>query len=173
MTIENWKDVGAAVQSFATVASLIIGGFWVYRRFSRQEESYPKIEFTADLNFVGRQAGWWIVEVIAVVENKGKVPHHMREFKFDLNALYSEDPVELSKKWGNQVDFIRPVAEGSFLPEKYENFFIDPGVRAKYSYVTRVPAEARFLILHCWFRYSDRKKAGHAAEKSVRVPCEA
>lgn len=170
MSIEEWKNLAAAIQSFVTALSLIVGGLWAYRRYVRNEERYPNIEFSADLNFIGKQADWWIVELIATIQNKGKVQHRMSEFRFDLNALYPGDPVDISERWGNQVDFRRPVAEGSFLPSRFGFFFVDPGVTAKYSYVARVPTEAAFLILHCWFNYSDPRKVGHTAERTVQVP---
>ncbi len=131
MTLEELKNLAGALQSFATVISLIIGGIWVYRRYLRQQENYPNIEFSADVNFIGEQADWWIVELIGTIENKGKVQHKMREFKFDLNALYSEDQIDVSNKWGDQVNFPHLVAEGSFLPQRREFFFVAPGIKAK------------------------------------------
>jgi len=172
MSAEEWKNITAGAQSIATIVSFIVAGYWVYRRYVRSEENFPNIEFSADLNFVGTQGAWWIVEVIALIDNKGKVQHRMSEFEFDLNALYLEDPVETSKKWGDQIDFSRRIAAGSFVPAKFSFFFIDPGVKAKYTYVTRVPTQARFLILHCWFNYSDKRKYGHTAEITVKVPSE-
>jgi hypothetical protein len=172
MSIEDWKNAAATLQSGVTAFALIAGGIWAYWRYIRNEERYPNIEFSADLNFIGRQSEWWIVEVIAIIDNKGKVQHRMSEFKFDLNALQYGDPVETSSQWGNQVDFVRPIAEGSFLPERFRFFFIDPGVKAKYSYIARVPSQVSFLILHCWFNYSDPRKLSHTAEKAVRVPRE-
>src|SRR5688500_17146592 len=91
---EQLKNLMAALQSLATVVSFIVGGIWVYRRYIRQQEKYPNIEFSADINFIGEQADWWIVELIGVIENKGKAQHKMEEFNFDLNALYSKDQID-------------------------------------------------------------------------------
>jgi hypothetical protein len=167
MTTEAIKNLAAAAQSFATIISFIIGGIWVYRRYIRQQENYPNIEFKADINRIGTQGEWWILELIAMIENKGKVQHKMEEFRFDLNGLYPEDQIEVSERWGGQIDFPRKLGEGSFLPAKSNFFFIDPGTRAKYSYVARVPKATSFLILHCWFKYADRRKYGHTAEKTL------
>lgn len=74
MTYEEFKNFAVALQSFATIASFIIGGIWVYTRYIRQRENYPNIELSADVNFVGEQASWWIiVELIGTIENKGKL----------------------------------------------------------------------------------------------------
>lgn len=170
MTHEALKDYATVLQSIATVISFIIGGIWVYMKYIRQQEKYPHIEFFADINFVGKQQGFWIVELIASIENKGKVQHKINEFGFDLNALYCEDKIDVSQEWGGQVNFPHLVTKGSFLPKRFGFFFIDPAVKAKYSYVTRVPQEVSFLILHCWFQYADRRNYGHTAERSVSVP---
>jgi hypothetical protein len=105
MSWEDWKNACATFQSLVTGVGVIFGGIWAYRRYVRQEENNPYIEFSADLNFIGKQAGWWIVEITAFVENKGKVQHRMREFTFELDAIYRADPVALDPRWGNQVNF--------------------------------------------------------------------
>jgi hypothetical protein len=130
---------------------------------------YPNIEFSADIHVIGEQGGALIVELIADVENKGKAQHRMEEFNFDLNALLPQDPVLVDQRWGGQINFPHEICAGSFLPAHYKFFFIDPGTKAKYSYIARVPLEAAFLILHCRFEYAGRGKTGHTAEKTIKV----
>ena len=172
LTIEDIKNLAAAGQSIATITSLIVGGIWVYSKYIRQQERYPNIEFSADVQFVGKQQDYWLVELIATVENKGKAQHRMEEFMFDLNALEKGEKVLTSERWGNQVDFPVSIAQGSFLPRQYKFFFIDPGVKAKYSYLSRVPTNTSFVVLHSWFKYGDNRKYFHTAERTVPVPQE-
>jgi hypothetical protein len=96
----------------------------------------------------------------------------MTQFKFWLDGLFDEDPVEVSCCWGGQVNFPRPlIKEGSFLPlKKMDYFFVDPGTKAKYSWVARVPIETKFLLLHCRFKYLKRRGTAHTAEKSIKIP---
>jgi hypothetical protein len=142
----------------------------VWRRFIRQLEDYSHIQSSAEINIVGKQSDGWIVEVIGIIENKGKVQHKITEYKFNLDALREKDDVVPSDKWGGQVDFpLSLVEEGSLLPWHYDYFFIDPGVTARYSYIAKAPLETTFLNFHCWFKYTDRKKAGHTAEKTVQL----
>jgi hypothetical protein len=86
-----------------------------------------------------------------------------------LSALYSNDPVEPADQYGGQVHFPHLVAKGSWLPSSKDYFFIEPGVKAKYSYIARVPAEARTIILHSWFEYGDGRHS-HAAERTMACP---
>ena len=167
--MEQLKDWGAPAQSFATILSMIVGAYWIYGSFLRADERYPNVEFTADINVVGAQNGSLVVELIAFVENKGKAQLKMEGLNFDLNALRRDDPVMPSEKWGGQVNFPHEMCQGSFLPQKYDYFFVDPGTNAKYSYITRVPDTTTFLMLHCKFVYFGRGKQ-HSAEKTIQVP---
>src|SRR5438132_3184136 len=85
----------AAAESAVTAAAILAGGFWTYRRFIRQQEDFPHIQFAVDVNFVGVQDGSWLLEVVALVENKGKVRHTVKKFDFDLRYLKPGDPVKL------------------------------------------------------------------------------
>ena len=93
----------------------------------------------------------------------------MEEFRFDLNAIERGAPVETSERWGNQVNFPIEVVRGSFLPQRYKFFFIDPGVKAKYSYLARIPLTASFAILHCSFKYADGRSYSHTAERTIAI----
>jgi hypothetical protein len=169
-TVEGFNNLFSAIASMATTISLVVGGIWVYRRYIREEEKYPHIQSSANMEFVGKQDDFWIVELIGTLENKGKVQHKISQFNFDLNAINDDDRIEVSKEWGGQVSFPHKILDDSFLPHKLDFFFIDPGVKAKYSYIVRVPKNATFLIFHCWFSYADQRGYSHTAERTVKVP---
>jgi hypothetical protein len=152
------------------VTGIGVAGWWAYTRYIRQGENYPHIQTRAEIEFIGKADKFWIVEVRAVLENKGKVQHRFSELAFNLEGIFENDSIEVSKQWGGQVNFPHLIAKGSFLPAAFSFFLLGPGVVAKYSYLTRVPQEATFVMLHCWFRYSDGRKLGHAMEKTVQVP---
>jgi len=46
----------------------------------------------------------------------------------------TDDPVEERAEFGGQVYFPHKLIDASFLPKHYRYFFIDPGVKARYSY---------------------------------------
>lgn len=169
MTLIEFKDWADILTSTLTSLSIIIGGGWVFYRFILQEERYPNINFTTEINVIGKQDKFWIIELIALVENKGKAQHKMKEFGFDLKALFKNDKIETNEKWGNQIDFPHKLSFGSYLPKNQSFFFIDPGTTAKYSYITKVPEDASFLILHSNFKYYNRKGYMHTAEKTINL----
>lgn len=169
-TLTDFKDLASIIQSLVTPAGLIIAGIWAYRRYVTEASKYPHIETSAEIDFIGQQGEFWIVELKAVLVNKGKVQHKIERFGFDLNAMYEAEIVRTSDEWGGQVNFPHKAAKGSFLPSSFKYFVIGPSVTAKYSHVTKVPRKATFLILHCWFDYCDDRGFSHSMEKSAAVP---
>jgi hypothetical protein len=136
----------------------------------RQEEFW-RIEFTVDVAFVGIQEGKWLVEVIAVLENKGVVPTKLCKLTFDLRCLHGSDPIEDGPADINQQTNIPRVLikSRSWFPKDWEWTFIHPGVRTRYSYVTAVPSDASFVLVHGRFKYPD-DQLFHTADRLVQVP---
>jgi hypothetical protein len=167
MTLEEFNNLAGGVESFATLVALCVGGYWAYTRFIRQRESYAFIEFTVDINFVGRQSGFWIVELIAHLENKGKVQHRFSDLTFHLEALFTSDPVCQNAQFGGQTYFPHEIEKRSWLPSG--SYFIEPGLKAKYSYIAQIPEDASFVMLHGRFTY-ENQPAWHAAERTLSVP---
>ncbi|MBV8698844.1 MAG: hypothetical protein JO052_13430 [Bradyrhizobium sp.] len=146
----------------------VIVGLLAYRRYKARESSYAHIETSAEIAFIGQQDNFWVVELKAILNNKGKVQRRIHGFRFDLNAIHADDAIDVSKKWGGQVNFANEIAKGSFVPRGYAYCVVGPSVTATYSYVARVPQWATFLILHCWFDYNPG--FSHWIEKAVQVP---
>ncbi len=169
MTLDQFDKLISSIQAIVTTASIIIAGVWAYNRFIRQQENFPNLVFSADINIIGRQDTEWLVELIAIVENRGKVQHKMENFTFVFDALYKDEKLNSSKDWRDQIDFPHAIARGTFLPDTMKYFFVDPGTSAKYSYITKLPAQATFAILHCNFTYIDKRNYTHTAERTIKV----
>jgi hypothetical protein len=167
--LQKTELVFKIIASAATSIALLVAAVWASFKFIRQRENHPLIDFTADITFHKKLGDWWIVELIAFIENKGKVQHRVKDFDFDLASLSGSDEVITSEEFGGQVHFPHLISKGSFRPKKYGEFFIEPGLKNKYSYITRVPVGAQVVILHTWFEYLDGKHS-HSAEVTRRVP---
>jgi hypothetical protein len=167
MNLEKFNSLAGGLESLATVVALAVGAYWTYTRFIKQRENFAFIDFTVDVNFVGHQDAKWIVELIAYVENKGKVQHQFSDLSFDLAALFQNDPVQSSQQFGGQALFPHEIARRPWIPPG--TYFIEPGVKAKYSYVAHIPGESSYVMLHGHFTYKDQT-ASHTAERTVSVP---
>lgn len=169
--LDQAVQVATITQAMVTALALIVGGWWTYRRFVRKLEDYAHIETSAEIEVIGRHGDNWIVEVRAVLSNKGQVENKIAGLSFDLVALNHDDPLTRDPElWNGQVSFPHSIAEGTFLRADLRFFSLGPGITAKYSHVTSVSTKAAFLMLHCWFDYIDGRNLHHSMERTVRLP---
>lgn len=193
--IENIEALSSVFQAIITSFAIFIGGIWAFFRFKRQRENNALIDFNVDIVFHSLLNDYWIVELVAYVENKGKVQHKIFMFDFKLESLVKTSKVEISEKneeARGQVKF-DVIHEGSFMRKKssvsrkmfyfnsflysviYRNtikanyYFIEPGLKNKYSYITSVHKNTDILLLHAWFKYP-KAKHEHIAEVTKKVP---
>ena len=71
-----------------------LGLYQVYKATGTVSE----YEFSADIQFIGVQNGFWVAELIATVENKGKAQHRMEEFGFDVSGIEEAAPIRTSER---------------------------------------------------------------------------
>lgn len=173
MTFAEVKDILAAFQSVATVVSFAVAGWWVYSRYIHEQGGYPKINFSADIKLIGKQGDKWVVEVIAAIENSGRAQLKLNECFFFLDFLKADDALEKCERWSNQLCFKEDIRKQSFFHKGVKFYFVDPGTTAKYSHVTIVDVDVTFLLLHCYFKYSDDRHYFHGAEKTINLNVEA
>ena len=167
MEHEEFKNLFEGLQSIATIISFFVGGLWVYQRYIRQQERYPNVNFTADINVIGKQDEYWVVELVAFIENKGRAQHKMEQFRFDVYGVKKGDKLEDDEDFGGQVRFGHLIKKGSFLPKSLKYFFVDPGTSAKYSFLSKIPTTMSFVVLHSSFTYHNRNNTRHTAEKTI------
>ena len=168
--LSKLKDFVEILQAVISSTAIVVAGWWAYRRYYVQAESHPHIATSCQIKFIGLQRGQWMIELIATLENKGKVEHRFKDFTFDLNGIRKCDSLVQSIQWGGQINFPIALAEGSLLPSDFQFFSLGPGVTGNYSFVTSVPDDIKFLILHCRFRYMDRLSYSHSMECTQIVP---
>jgi len=169
MNLEQFEQLAGSIESLATVVALLIGGFWTYRKFIRQREDFPHIDFSVDLRFVAVQGDTWVVEVIAWLENKGKVQHRISDFYFELAYLKNSDELIDAQEYGGQLLFPNNAIKASWLPAEWSYTFIEPGIRTHYSYITTIPCDAGIALLHGFFKYENGIEF-HSAETCAAIP---
>ena len=153
-----------------TAAAAIAGGWWAVEKWRRRDEHFPRMFFEVSANFLGTQNGQWIVEVVALLENKGVVPLKIRHFGFVLRGLRVTSPVERGdESIRGQVRFADVLAEGPFIPTSWAYSFVYPGVKTEYNFVTTIPADVSFVRVQADFEYVSPGRSHHAA-KILKVP---
>lgn len=169
MTLDELSNLASSGESIATIVALVMGGYWTYRKFIKQRHNFAPVDFTVDFCFLGKQDGFWIVELIANMQNKGGVTQRFTRMSFDLTALFSGDSVVEGEQYNGEVLFPHALISKSWPPKG--EWFIEPGAGERYSYVARVPETASFLMLHGRFLHvHGRPNFWQRAKRTVRVP---
>jgi hypothetical protein len=169
MTPQNWKDVTAGIQSVVTAAALLGGGWWALARFWREREGALRIQFDLAVRFIGYRVEIWLVELIATLENKGKIRHKIKEFTFQLSYLTSAGEISSVDASKLIVPFQNIAASGSWLSKNWLYTFVEPGVKQSFTVVTTIPEEALYLYLSARFDYAGGSEF-HESDWTGKVP---
>lgn len=150
------SSITAAISSIATAIALAVGGYWAYHRFIRFREAATKIDVNVDLTFVHNHREHWIVEGVALLENKGNVRLNFREFTFEIRyALPSDDlgrktVEEGSIEGSGTIELPHVAAQGSWL-EGFFDWYLEPGERSRFSFLASVPSDSTMVWLKSEF----------------------
>jgi len=160
------KEFSDIIVNYSTVVGGIAAGLWVLFRFGIFREGYPKIEHDIDIAVHGEDKAGILVELETTMNNKGQTRHEVHDFKFSLFYLTADDQFKPGCDEMNcQVKFNPLRKKQSWIPKKWESTFVEPGVCQRYSYITTVPKEARYLLLISRFDYSDDESGFHTAQR--------
>ena len=149
MDLKQFKELSETIEAFSKCIALLIGGFWVYRKYIKTRENCPKIQFDVDLNYLGQQDNKILIEIIARMENKGLVRHWINDLTFNIFILETNDKVEFGREKINyQLAFKKhyPDADRAnsrivVIPPNFGDSFVDPGVCQQYTYLSAIPKD--------------------------------
>jgi len=150
----------------------------------RRREDHPRIEFEVDVRVIGIHKNFYLVELLAYIDNKGLIAFKLEpeDFYFSLFALMAKDEIDYIVDSSNKtnekdlesgskkiarIKFPTTLMRKRWLPW---HTFLEPNVRQKYSYHTAVPNDCSYLLLWGKFIYDDDKADFHTAEKIIKVP---
>src|SRR5262245_46623738 len=169
MSLTDFKDIAGGIKDCITAAGVLVGGAWALWRFVLRRERHPKIQFDLDLSIVSREHDHLVVEVVAVVENKGLVRHWCRDFKFDLLYLPAGAPIVEGDEINGQALFEPIFKERYWIPPDWLSTFIDAGVVQRYTYLAKAPKDASILFVFAKFKYPDSESEFHTAQKAFSI----
>lgn len=163
---KNMFDVCFAGAQFLVA---IVGVIWVMYRFRRERTHKPRMEFTVDCNFFGPQRGYYVCETVIRANNRGLIDHRFRSILLGMRGIEGGGAIQEWKTKEPRLEF--PVsllkdAEVLYTP-RFDYIFVEPGVSQPITYVTRIPAEIRFIVVRVQFKYDNFNP--HSAEKVFEV----
>jgi hypothetical protein len=175
MTPADWKIFLEIVHQAVESVAVMLGGCWALWRFVLQRDLYSRIEFSLDATLLGRFGDEVMLELAAIVTNRGAIRHKLdaSTFTFSLHVLPEGAVLLLAseKKLNSQVLFPPALIEKrTWIPVEWEYGLVAAGASQRFTYVTKLPATAACVLLFSRFRYSDRSSEFHTAQKVFSIP---
>lgn len=143
---------------------------WTIFRFGIFRERYAKIEFNLECRYIGLTDDSIVLELIAVIENKGLVRQTIKEWTFDLLLFMNDDSVDESEQKINyQVKFPnKKIDKRPWVPTSWYSTFIDSGTKQVYPYLTSVPKDTAFITIYSRFIYPNTRDF-HSSQKTFNL----
>jgi len=162
-----FKNLTESVDHILTAIAILVGGAWTLWKFGLFREKYPGMEITVGFAYLGSNNGQEILELFAIVENKGKARKWIGDFTFAFLYLSDGADIKEDKAYlNNMVEFRNILLEKFQVDKKYwvdptwHIPFVDGGCRKRFTYITAVPPTARQLSLFTNFiDYYSKEKA--------------
>ncbi len=144
-----------------------------------------RIQFDLEGKILGPQAGYYILDLSAILQNKGLVRLVIDELELKLRGIEQETDIELydenlKESSINRIarfpielvktDMLQAVNTHQEEGRK-DGYFVEPGVEQRFSYVARIPENISFIFVRAYFKYGNNqdKKSEHSAQTILEL----
>lgn len=141
------------VKNLVTIIAIIIAGIWTMYRFGINREKYPKLQFELNLIITGKTSTNYILQLVAIIDNKGLTRQYINDFKFHLLYFNNDFKIVLDdEKINRQLKFKYLITNRDWLKPTTPPF-IDGGIKHKFTYNTAVDLNIDYVIIYSKFNY--------------------
>lgn len=181
MIDEQLFDVLILVLDKGLLAILgLAAAYWLKARLAEREaissrSVVPRTQFDIDCSFVGPHDGHYATVIYLTVANKSQRRRKFGRIAVRVRGIDESDGMDLWQTDGNdRLEFPRRYAKGELIA-KGDYYYVEPDVTQLFTYVTRVPASARILLVHTRFialseEYEERHDRLFTDERVFTVP---
>jgi hypothetical protein len=131
----------------------------------------PRIQFDVLARTYDIGADDLVLELVFRMDNKGTVRQEFRSLKIRLRGIAAGEPLEYWKERSPfRLRFPHKIVEDEFVPQSPHAdyyYFVEPGVRQDFTYITKVKREHTLLLVHGTFLYGP--KVEHTIERIAQV----
>lgn len=166
-SLADWSEI---IKNILGGTAILGAAIWTVFRFGIFRERYAKIEFNLDCRYIGTTDDNILLELIAVIENKGLVRQNIKEWTFDLLLFMEKDEVDESEhKINYQIKFAnKKINKRPWVPSSWYSTFIDAGTKQVYPYITSVPKGTSFITIYSRFIYPNTKDF-HSSQRTFSL----
>jgi len=168
------------VSIIINIIGIIIGGIWVIWKFSIKREAHPKVQFDLECELIGIQKDHKLIQITALIENKGSVRHSIdgESFQYKIRYITENNDIKngFTTKTGtniNQINFQNRLNMNNITTNRwtplYSYTFIDPRVIQKYTAIIALPINANFILIQSQFKYQDLISDEHSSQKVFNI----
>lgn len=164
---KNLIDVFLGLAQFLVV---LCGAAWAYYRFRAEGLHRPRVEFDVDANFLGPQNNYFLTEILISAHNVGLRIRKFPSIKLLVRGIKHDAKIEEWKENEPRLFFPDKIIDNAevIFKKNYGHVFVEPGVKQKLTYLTRIPADYRFISIRVEFEYNENRT--HSAERILELP---
>lgn len=142
----------AEFSSIVTTLAILLAGLWTLYRFGISRERYPKLQFELDLRHLGNSGDKTIVELVAVITNKGITRQYIHDFKFNILVFNEDMPFDQSdEKIEKRLKF-KDLEKGLNWDDPKHTPFVDGGMRREFTFVTAFENNVHLVMIYSKFK---------------------
>lgn len=154
MDIEQYfKYIGMAITAIGSLS----GAVWAFRKWWVRDEHFPRVAFDLRVNIIDETDNQCVLEIVAILENKGVVPLKICNFTCEIRGILEGEKLEIGgESIRNQLNFKNQLRHGWFIPTNWKYSFVYPSIQTDYNFVTAIPSTTRYVLIKGEFEYYRR-----------------
>jgi hypothetical protein len=119
-------------------------------RIRAQERALvPRVRVDLECRFLGPEHGRYLAEFRIIVDNAGRTRRSFAHMMIRLRGILAGTTLE---RWAerdpSRVKFPLEIAKADLVPPGEYYYYVEPGVRQTFTYVTDVPADVAYVLAH-------------------------
>ena len=151
------------------IALVVIAAIFTYYKFFREGTHKQRIEFDIDFHNLGVKNSERIIEIGALVENKGNVEQRFYSMLLRFRGIDNDSKLIELKDHKPRLAFpISSKNKWEMIPEKYVPFFVRPRVKQRLPIVVKIPVEWTHIQVKITFKYKGTKDI-HVSERTFQT----
>jgi hypothetical protein len=145
------------ISSLITILALITAGAWTLYRFGISRERFPKLQFELQMNQLGIIRDKHIIELVAIIRNKGLARQYIRHFRFSILTFDEAMEFDLSDpSIEKRLKFKEVDSNLRWASSEYPAF-VDGGITQQFTYVTAIDLNVKFLMIYSKFDHLSKR----------------
>jgi hypothetical protein len=154
-----------SILSVVNLSVVLLAAVFTYYKFFREGSHQQRIEFDIDCVDLGVSIDSRIVEIGIVATNRGNVEQKFDKILLKVRGILQDQALQEIPNHEPRLSFPETISEISVIPEKYNYFFVRPGVTQRFPVVIKVPEMWCQLHARSTFKYLGTNDM-HTAERS-------